>query len=184
MAGATLISDVSAGVIAKVQSPSGEAASGPVITGLGFVGEGSGARSAIGLEINNVMRGKINEDTFRQLSIGVDYTGGTDYSGWVLDSDYYYSNVTAIYAGSVSGAGNNIITNSRFDTSTAADLFINIPAGASQLRIIGNHFSCAGLGTSYQGAIQDQGNGVSVIGNSFETCSPAIIIPQGTTGIQ
>ena len=71
--------------------------------------------------------------------------GAGDDSGWVINSDTFLDNITAV-SFATPGAANNIIYNNRFDTgstsSAQSDEFVVLNEGASQVRIEANHFSC------------------------------------------
>ena len=183
--GATLFSDVASSTIVSVVSSGGEAQNGPRFIDLGFAGSGSGSRSATGISINNVMRGIITRSSFSFLAVGTTLQGAGDDSGWVINSNTFLSNITAV-SFATPGAANNIIYNNRFDSgstsSAQSDEFVVLNEGASQVRIEANHFACNYNGVSGQTAIVDQANQVGIVNNDFENCEPAVSIPAGTTG--
>ena len=153
-----------------------------------FAGYGSGARSAVGIAVNNVMHGGIEDSSFITLATGVDFAGATDNSGWTLFHDEFYTNIVGIDCEITTlGLCNNSVEFSRFDSSSGAsgatgDIMIIINTGNSTFKIAHNHFSCFEAANATQTAISDAALDVSVIDNSFEGCQPSVIIPQGTTG--
>ncbi len=178
-AGATLFSDVPSNYIVSVVSSGSEAPVGPRFINLGFAGNGSGSRSAGGISINNVMRGIINESSFRNLGVGIDMQGAGDDSGWVIRDNMLLRNLTSIdFEASSTGGGNNVISSNQFDEINTNDVMVLIHAGNHQIRINDNHFACV---PGMQTAISAAGMSINITNNNFENCEPAILLPQNTT---